>query len=288
MTTLKLNVAGAGKVGRVLARRWQQAGVAEIGGVCCRRSSSAEEAVEFIGAGQVCSLATLPAADLWLISVPDSQIAGVAQALAGRDNLTPALAVHASGALTAAVLAPLAERGWQTASAHPALSFAEPVRALATFEGTPVALEGMEDACQVLDPLLTAIGARPFLLSSEHKPRYHAACTIASNYVVTLADMAWRVAQEAGLDTETARDVLGPLASQSLVNAFQFGPATALTGPVVRGDSGTVALHLDELTDPLDEQAYRALGRLALRLAGGRLDAEHRDALSTLLAEPRG
>ena len=142
------------------------------------------------------------AADLWLISVPDSQIAGVAQALAGRDNLTPALAVHASGALTAAVLAPLAERGWQTASAHPALSFAEPVRALATFEGTPVALEGMEDACQVLDPLLTAIGARPFLLSSEHKPRYHAACTIASNYVVTLADMAWRVAREAGLDAE--------------------------------------------------------------------------------------
>ena len=278
-----LNAVGAGRVGRSLARLWQQAGVVRLGGVCARRADSAADAVAFIGAGQALALDAMPPAALWLLAVPDSELAAVAGALA--DRIDSGTAFHASGALTASVLAPLAARGLATASAHPALSFAEPARAVREFAGTPVALEGDAAACQTLSALFAAIGGAPFPLAAAAKPGYHAACAIASNYAVVLADLALRTAQRAGLDAATARAVLAPLAGQSLANAFTLGPAAALTGPVARGDAATVALHLAGLDQvPADADAYRALGRLALQLAAPGLEPARIAAVHEALA----
>ena len=165
-----LNLIGAGRVGQTLARLWTQAGVFAVQDVLTTSRASAQAACDFIGAGTPAqSRDTMRRADVWLIATVDAQIASSAAALAvqasharaaytesglvpsetsttadpGAQGLRrPRTAFHCSGALSASVLAPLGALGWQVASAHPILSFANAQAACAQFAGTPCALEG--------------------------------------------------------------------------------------------------------------------------------------------------
>lgn len=187
-----LNIVGAGRLGKVVARLARDSGRYRVAGVCNRERASTAAAVAFIGAGRACvSLEAMPAADMWLLAVPDGEIAVVAAELARRRDWTrPALVFHASGACEAALLAPLAELGVRCASLHPAFSFADAARALDTFAGTRCALEGEASACAELETLARAIGGEPFRLAPGGKAAYHAALCVASNYLVTLAALA--------------------------------------------------------------------------------------------------
>jgi predicted short-subunit dehydrogenase-like oxidoreductase (DUF2520 family) len=253
--------------------------------VCCRSAAHAESAAAFIGAGvPMEDIAGLPDSDLILLSVPDGEIAGVAQRLA-QVTLSPgALVFHASGVLDVSVLAPLHSREILLGSLHPAYSFADPARAVAGFPGTLCALEGDEAGCLALEAFTRLIGGRPFRLAAGGKASYHAALSIASNFMVTLTGLAQSVACEAGIDSGLSRDLLGGLMRQTLENALALGPDAALTGPIVRGDAETVARHLHALRCPSERETYLALARATLRLARPRLDEAHFQALSSLLA----
>ncbi|WP_284209310.1 DUF2520 domain-containing protein, partial [Chitiniphilus shinanonensis] len=132
-----------------------------------------------------------------------------------------------------------------------------------------------------LEALAQALGGQPFRLAPGGKAAYHAATVVASNYLVTLAALAQQLAAQAGLDTDAASAVLGPLMRQTLDNVLALGPAAALTGPIARGDAQTVARHLAAIDDPLLEAAYRTLGLATLPLAA--LPADQREALAGLL-----
>ncbi|MGL6070218.1 Rossmann-like and DUF2520 domain-containing protein [Craterilacuibacter sp.] len=279
-----LNIVGGGRLGKVLGRLAVLSGAYHVTAVLCREAAHAREAAAFVGAPRALTrLAELPAADLTLLAVPDGAIAVVAAALA-EARVLPAGSVvfHASGALDSVQLAPLAAQGALTASLHPAFSFAEPERALETFGGTLCALEGDGDACGQLAMLVQAIAGEPFYLKPGGKVGYHAALSIASNYLVTLLSLAQGVVAAAGVDDATARRLLGALMTQTLGNALALGPAQALTGPIGRGDAGTVAQHLTVL-EPDDGALYRALGLATVKLAGERLDAGQQAALLALL-----
>ncbi len=277
---LSLNIVGAGRLGKVLGRLAQDSGRYRVAAVLCRERAHALEAAAFIGAVQaVDALADLPPADLTLIAVPDGAIAAVAQALAEAKVVRPGTVVfHASGACSSALLTPLAQQGAQVASLHPAFSFAEPERARQTFAGSLCALEGEALACERLAQLVAAIGGEAFYLPGEGKAGYHAALSIASNYLVTLVALAEGVAIQAGIEPAVARRLLGALMRQSLDNALALGPEAALTGPIVRGDVATVASHLAVL-DQEQGDLYRALGQATVTLAGARLDAVQKQAL---------
>ncbi|TJZ68633.1 DUF2520 domain-containing protein [Chitiniphilus eburneus] len=278
-----LNLIGGGRLGRTLVRAWRDAGYCEIGAVLCRDVAHARAAVAFIGAGQpTIALNALPAAELWLIATPDGAIAQIAAMLAqtGRPRAGD-LVFHASGALDAGVLAPLADRGVDCGSLHPALSFADPQRALASLPGTACALEGAAAALPRLEALAHALGGLPFRLAPGGKAAYHAATVVASNYLVTLAALAQRLAGQAGLDADATNAVLGPLMRQTLDNVLALGPATALTGPIARGDAQTVARHLAIIDDPLLGDAYRTLGLATLPLTA--LPTDQKEALAGLL-----
>ena len=143
-STPTLNIIGAGRVGRTLGRLWQDAGVFTLGDVAARSAASARAAVAFIGAGRAThSLTGLAPADVYLLSVPDREIAATARIIAAQPGLPEkAIAVHCSGALASQELAALGALGWRVASAHPALSFADPERAVAQFSGCLCGLEG--------------------------------------------------------------------------------------------------------------------------------------------------
>ncbi|WP_255988248.1 Rossmann-like and DUF2520 domain-containing protein [Chitinolyticbacter albus] len=278
-----LNVIGAGKLGRTLARAWHQAGTLAIGGVLCREPAHAAEAVAFIGAGTAAAtLMSLPAARWWLIATPDDAIAGTAAQLAESGLIRQGDVVfHASGVLDAAALRAVAVAGASTGSLHPALSFAEPARALQQLPGTPCAIEGA--AAAELEALARALGGQPFRLAPGGKACYHAATVFASNYLVTLTALAAEAAMAAGLTGPQALALLAPLMRQTLDNALALGPERALTGPIARGDVATVASHLAALPPTL-QPAYRALGHATVALAADRLPTDAAARLDALLA----
>ena len=288
-----LNLIGAGRVGQTLARLWTQAGVFAVQDVLTTSMASAQVACDFIGAGTPAQSAdTMRPADVWLIATTDAQIAASAASLAaqmgharagnkesglvpsetntpsdpGAEGLRrPPTTFHCSGALPASVLAPLGALGWQVASAHPILSFANAQAACAQFVGTPCALEGDAAARTLLQAAFTAIGAQ-----CQDKLLYHAAAVFATNFLPVLqsvAEAAWRAS---GVPEALLPHLRASLLHNAVANITRLGPQGALTGPVARGDTAAIARQAAAVSawDEKSGTAYVALSDLALRLAG--------------------
>ena len=230
-------------MGQTLAALLHQRGVCVVQDLYSRTPVSAEQAARFVGAGRVApSLAAMRPADLWLISVPDGQIADVAAQLAKVQGqaLQGAVAWHNSGFLSAEVLAPLQAMGASTASVHPVLSFATPASAVAQFAGTLCGLEGQPQALAVLRPWVAAMGGQSFEIESAKKPLYHAAAVFCSNFTVVLQGVAQEAWRESGVPAELLAPLTQALLQSSVANVAKLGPAEALTGPAARGDTAVV------------------------------------------------
>jgi predicted short-subunit dehydrogenase-like oxidoreductase (DUF2520 family) len=266
-----LNIIGAGRVGATLGNLIVANRVLDIGDVCDSGIAHARDAVDFIGAGRALDdIAAMRPADIWLLSVPDMRIAEVAQSLAGhrRDDM-PSIAVHCSGALDTDTLAPLRALGWNVASAHPMLSFANPGTAVFQFEGTPCGLEGDRAARAAWSAILAAIGARCFDIEPGSKALYHAAAVVASNFLPILAAMSVEMWQAAGIPQPLIEDMMHTLSRNAAANIVALGPKDALTGPAARGDRAVVEAQSQAIGawDAVSRDAYDALSTLAMRLA---------------------
>lgn len=265
-----INLIGGGRVGQTLGRLLAQDGQYQVQDVLTRSMASAQHAIDFIGMGRATlQWQDLHPADLWLLAVPDGQIAPVAAALAACVALRPALAFHAGGALGALELQPLQEKGWQVASAHCLLSFASPTAALGQFTGTPCALEGDVQALAELRPLFTRLGAQCFDLSAENKLLYHAGAVFATNFLPVLQDLAEQLWQHSGMPPHLIQHLRATLLQNAVNNIVKLGPQGALTGPAARGDSALVtqqgqAVHQWNASAG---QAYQVLSELARQLA---------------------
>jgi len=238
-----LSIIGCGKVGRTLGRLWHDNRTFSLLDILNRSAASAQEASAFIGAGSVAvSYDGLRNADAYLIAAGDDQIAACCSALAAAGKLQPGSVVfHCSGALSSLELATASDRGAAVASIHPIRSFAVPQQVAEHFAGTWCGSEGDAAALAILGPAFSAIGARMVTIRREQKTLYHAAAVFASNYQVTLIDVAQQAYVAAGIAPELALQLIAPLLSESAANAFRLGPAAALTGPIARGDMATVA-----------------------------------------------
>ena len=197
-------IVGAGRLGGVLARALRSAGFGVLGPL--RRDDR------------------MPDADIALLCVPDSAIAAVA--FAARPHAR--LVAHVSGAT------PLADVDF---SIHPLQTFTG-TETPEVFRGIGVAVDGRTpEALAVAEQLAAALGATPFRVDDAHRAEYHAAASFASNFVLTVLDAAERLAAPSGLD----RAHLAPLVQQTVDNWVASGAASALTGPIARGDEATVA-----------------------------------------------
>jgi predicted short-subunit dehydrogenase-like oxidoreductase (DUF2520 family) len=243
-----INIIGAGRVGKTLAKLWNDAGVLRIQDVQCRSAASAIAAVDFIGAGTpIDNGGALRSADIHLLSVPDDMISQTVDLLAGHISLEGSIVFHVSGLRTSELLQAARQKGAATASVHPIKSFADPALAAPTFTGTPCGVEGETSALDVLNPLFTAIGGTPVIIDSAHKSLYHAAAVLSSNYIVTLTALAEKCLIASGVPKSKAKNMLMPLLHSTVQNIEELGTVHALTGPIVRGDTSTVKTHVDAL-----------------------------------------
>lgn len=273
-------IVGAGRVGLTLARALTRSGASvRLLGRTARPAATPEVELDWHDA--------LAAAGLVMIAVPDDAIAEVVGMLTMTNAIRPgSVVLHTSGLHDSSVLEPLAARGAVTGSWHPLRSI--PVAGEGdAFTGVAAILEGGAAAVAAGRALAERLDMAPILeLPAAGKARYHAAAVFASNYLVVLAEIAARLAREAGAG-EASGTLFLPIMQQTLENLAGRDPAGALTGPVRRGDVGTVATHLAVLSGD-DRAAYLVLAREALRLAeAAGLDVARVEAMRRLVIEAR-
>jgi len=162
--------------------------------------------------------------------------------------------LHCSVPLDASPLSAARQRGASLASLHPFKSFANTEHAVKSFSGTFCALEGDGDAVRVLNKLMSDLGAVVTQIEAADKPLYHAAAVMACGGLTALFDTCHKMLIHTGISPEHANAMLGPFMRATLENNLQLGAKRALTGPVARGDSDTIAMH-DECLAQYDNDA---------------------------------
>jgi predicted short-subunit dehydrogenase-like oxidoreductase (DUF2520 family) len=220
-------------------------------------------------------------ADLLLLAVPDDVVRGLAGELAEAGCVRPGtLVVHTSGRHGLGVLDSLSELGAVPMAVHPAMTFTGTAADLQHLATATFGLTTWTDSRAVAEALVASIGGDAVWIADAKRPLYHAALTVGSNYLTTLTAEASRLLRSSGV-AEPAH-VLEPLLRAALVNALRLGDA-ALTGPISRGDAGSVKAHMAALNEFAPEvvSSYAALGELTTRraIAEGMLSAVMADSI---------
>lgn len=202
--------------------------------------------------------------DVRIIAVSDDAISEIAAVVA--DLADPVPTVHVSGAVPVSALGSIASTGVQIGSMHPLQTLPDAERGAVRLEGAWMAITAEEPLRTQLHELAASLGCRPFDLDDHVKPLYHAAAAAAANYTLTTLDLSLALFEAAGVPFEAAH----PLIEAIIANAFDLGPAGALTGPVARGDATTVARQVEAIREhiPQAEQLFVDLTRSTARLAG--------------------
>jgi predicted short-subunit dehydrogenase-like oxidoreductase (DUF2520 family) len=261
---VKLLLAGPGRAGRSLFKGAVAAGH-EVVGVTGRNPDAVAEAAADLGAQSLSWDAPLPEADLMVIAVRDDAIADVAAHLAPLASGVRAT-VHLSGLTPVIALQPLAST-CAIGSLHPLQTLPDPDAGAARLDGAWVAVTGDDDMLSDdLFRLARSIGAHPFELPDDAKALYHAAAAAAANYPLAALAMSRRLFEAAGVPFEAA----APLVRAVVSNAFEFGPEASLTGPIARGDVGTVAGQRTAVEESVPDLAedFLSFGRAVARVAG--------------------
>jgi predicted short-subunit dehydrogenase-like oxidoreductase (DUF2520 family) len=187
------------------------------------------------------------------------------------------------------VLAPARAAGTRAGSFQPLVAFADPDAALAALSGATVAIEGDEAMAALLLELADAIGATAVRIPAGAKAAYHAGAVLAAGGFVALLDAIAELGRGAGLDEAGALAIYAPLVRQSLANAERLGIRAALTGPIARGDVGTLRAHLAVMRQlaPGAIELYVAAARreIALAVERGSLGTEGAASMSLALSE---
>jgi predicted short-subunit dehydrogenase-like oxidoreductase (DUF2520 family) len=263
-TPLIVGVVGAGRVGAVLGAALSAAGhrvvaAAAVSAASRERAARLLPQAAILPADEVARAAD----DLLLLAVPDDALAGVVSGLAATGALRPGQTVaHTSGAHGVAVLGDL-----HGMALHPAMTFTGEDADLDRLPGIAWGVTAADRAFAAR--LVADLGGVPEWVAEDARPVYHAALAHGANHLVTLVNEAADVLRAAGV--AQPERVLSPLLHAALDNALRLGDA-ALTGPVSRGDAGTVGKHLDRM--PADAvPTYLALARRTAdrAIAAGRL-----------------
>jgi predicted short-subunit dehydrogenase-like oxidoreductase (DUF2520 family) len=266
---LRVGVVGAGRVGAVLAAALRRAGHEVVAAAGESDASRARIAALLPGVPVLKPTDVARACDLLLLTVPDDMLDNVVTTMADSGAIRAGQYVaHTSGRHGLAVLEPAREVGARILAVHPAM----------TFTGTAVDLDRLSAGPSgrtvfgltagaaergLAESLVADLGGRPTWVPEEMRTLYHAGLAHGANHLVTLVTEAMEILSSSGVSDPAA--TLRPLLTAALDNALEQGDA-ALTGPIVRGDVGTVRAHLEDLraNAPQSVPSYVALARASL------------------------
>lgn len=279
---LSFVIVGGGKVGTSLGRQLTAVGYRPFG-VTARTLESARKAATIVGTEKVAidPWEITTGVDVVFITTPDGAIASVCDDIQAHGGFSPGTTVlHCSGSLPSTILNVGNTEDVAVGSLHPLQSFAAVDPAVNPFKGIVAAIEGQDRAVLVAREAGEALGATCFPIRTEAKTLYHAAAVVASNYLVTLVDVALKFLETAGIGRQDGFQLLSPLINGTLTNIEHVGIPDALTGPIARGDTETVNDHLQAIHKDLPnlEAVYRQLGRCTINIAKDKGTLSENDA----------
>ncbi|MQY05954.1 Rossmann-like and DUF2520 domain-containing protein [Actinomadura macrotermitis] len=284
---LAVGVVGAGRVGTALGEALDRAGHRVVAASAVSEQSRRRAAERLPDAALTSPQEVVAAADLVLLTVPDDALAELAGGLVATGaDVAGKLVAHTSGRYGTAVLNPLTRAGGLPLALHPVMTFTGRPDDTGRLSGVSFGVTAPDPLRPVAEALVLEMGGEPVWIAEDRRALYHAALAGGANHLVTLVVEAMDLLRAAGVG-EPGR-MLGPLLGASLDNALRLG-LDGLTGPVARGDAGTVADHVAELArvSPEGLRAYVALARLTAdrALAAGLLKPEDAERLLEVLAD---
>jgi predicted short-subunit dehydrogenase-like oxidoreductase (DUF2520 family) len=281
----KLGFIGAGKVATSLACALHGKGYPVVA-IASRSFSSAQKLAVYIPCCQPYSdkQQVVERSDIVFITTPDDVIAQVTGELSWRQGKS---VVHCSGADSTAPLKKAISEGATAGVLHPLQTFAGIEQAKNSLAGITFCIEADDPLLTMLKWMAVALGGRWIVINPEDRTLYHTSAVMVSNYLVTLVKLAIDLWADCGLSQEDAVRALTPLIKGTLNNIETLGLPDCLTGPISRGDTGTLKKHLDVLGNSRHEfiPAYRELGlqTISIALAKGRIDAAKAAEIQSLL-----
>ena len=283
---LKIGFIGAGTVANTLAIGLSNKGY-PVEAISSRSRESARNLAHRISGCRACSNNQEVAdnTELIFITTPDDVIASVAAEVKWHPGQS---IVHCSGADSTKILEPARKAGALVGVFHPLQTFASQKQE--NLPGITFALEAEEPLLTTLKDMATALGGRWIEIKASDKVVYHAAAVFACNYLVTLIKIATDLWQSFGIPPEQATQALLPLLRGTINNIDAIGIPRCLTGPIARGDLGTIKKHLRALQKVAPElvATYQELGfkTTPIALAKGRIDQKQAEELKALLSQP--
>jgi len=284
---LKLGFIGAGTVGTALAVRLNSKGYPVVA-ISSRSRTSAQKLGRAVDGCQIFdnNQAVADNAELVFVTTPDDAIAVVVSQIRWHRGQS---VIHCSGADSTDILQPARELGAQVGAFHPLQTFASAQQAMENIPGSTFALEAEEPLLSTLKDMATALDGQWVELKASDKVLYHAAAVFACNYMVTLVKLATDLWQTFGVPAPKATKALLPLLRGTLNNIETIGIPNCLTGPIARGDMGTINKHIDALrqTAPHLLSTYRELGRqtIPIALSKGRINESQAQELQAILEQ---
>ncbi|MEV6931658.1 Rossmann-like and DUF2520 domain-containing protein [Dactylosporangium sp. NPDC051485] len=287
MSRRNIGIIGAGRVGAVLGAALERAGHTVVAAVAVSAASRARAEQLVPRARLLPADEVAAAADLVLLAVPDDVLGGLVTGLAETGALRPGqIVAHTSGAHGLAVLAPVVAAGAVPLALHPAMTFTGTGADLDRLPGVSFGVTAPDELRPAAEELVAGLGGVVEWIDEQKRPLYHAALAHGANHLATLVSEAMDRLRDAGVH-EPER-MLAPLLGAALDNTLRLGDA-ALTGPVSRGDAGTVAKHLRALdaVAPGSVPPYLALARRTADrvIAAGRLRPIDAEPLLDVLRE---
>jgi predicted short-subunit dehydrogenase-like oxidoreductase (DUF2520 family) len=284
---LAVGVVGAGRVGTTLGAALSLAGHRVVAATAVSDASRARAEQRLPGAALMTPQEVVDASDLVLLTVPDDVLPELVGGLIATEvPVTGKLIAHASGRHGVTVLAPATRAGGLPLALHPVMTFTGRPDDVDRLAGICFGVTSPDQLRPVAEALVVEMGGEPVWIPEDRRVLYHAALTGGANHLVTLVVESMALLRATGVDNPGA--LLRPLLGAALDNALRLG-MTGLTGPVARGDAGTVAEHIIELgqASPEGLRAYVALARLTAdrALGAGLLKPEDAARLLEVLAD---
>jgi predicted short-subunit dehydrogenase-like oxidoreductase (DUF2520 family) len=283
---IRTGFIGAGTTGTALAVRLSQKECPVVA-ISSRTLSSAQKLAGLVPNCHVCHTAQelAEAAELVFITTPDDVIAQLCSEVQWREGQS---VVHCSGAHSVDILESARKLGAAVGSFHPLQTFADVDQAIENLPGSTFALEAEEPLLSTLKELTLLLNGNWVELKPGDKVLYHAAAVFACNYLVTLVKLALDLWLDFEVSTKEATRALLPLLKGTINNIGSIGLPDCLTGPVARGDSGTIERHLSalEVRSPSLLATYKELGlqTIPIALAKGKVNEQKAEEMKALLS----
>lgn len=266
---MKIGFVGAGRAGCSLGKYFTTKAVQADVTVTGYNSIVEEEArwaAQFTGSSVFERIEdVIAASDAIILSTPDGAIKKVWDTV-DKKNLTGKMICHLSGSLSSDVFSGIDTYGGYAISIHPMFAFSNKDSVYQQLDSVSFTLEGHPYAVNAWQQLLDALGNRSVVIDQAKKPKYHAAASILSNQVIAVLATGYELLEECGFSEKEARTFSAALVRDNVEHVIADGCVSALTGPIERGDVGTVQKHLQELNDTQKEM-YRVCGSKLLELA---------------------